>query len=189
MVQEKNRDKNEGKLDRSKYVYGLVNNWIENADNKVSISCCIFSGVFSVVTFLSEKLTASETVNECWRLVYRWCFGVSLALMLTSLLFYVLAISPNLGKSGKKKNGSVPKKKYPIFYGDIAELTLSDYIKATDQTTDTDFINELQVEVHYNSGICTKKMKKYRIGLWLSFAAIMVAIGSWGARYLMFHCS
>lgn len=188
MTQDKNEGKNENKLDRSKYVYEQINSWIENADNKVSISCGIFSGVFGVITFLSERLNASGTLNECWRLVYRWCFGISIALMLISILFYVLAINPDLGKSGKKENGTVPKKKCPVFYGDIAELALPDYRKAMNQATDTDFINELQAEAYYNSRICLKKMKKYRIGLWLSFAAIVFALGSWAARYLMFHC-
>ena len=40
-------------LERSKYIYEQVNGWIENADNKVSVSCGIFTGVFSVITFLA----------------------------------------------------------------------------------------------------------------------------------------
>jgi dipeptide/tripeptide permease len=181
------QDKRDEKMERSKYIYEQVNTWIENADNKVSVSCGIFTGVFGVITFLSERLSAQGTVNECWRTVYHWCFGISLVLMLASILFYVLAINPNLGKSGKKKNGTIPKKKCPIFYGDIAELSLADYKKTMNQATEEDFINELQAEVHFNSGICTEKMKKYRIGLWLSFAAIIFALGSWAARYLMMH--
>lgn len=187
MAQDKNKNRIENEMERSKYVYEQVNFWIENADNKVSISCGIFSGVFAVVTFLSERLNGSGAVNECWRTVYHWCFGISLALMLASILFYVLAINPNIGKSGKKKNGAVPKKKYPIFYGDIAELELEEYKKAMNHATDEDFINELQAESHYNSGICMAKMNRYRIGLWLSFAAIIFALGSWAARYLMLH--
>ena len=108
-------------------------------------------------------------------------------MMLASIIFYVLAIDPNLGKSGKKKNGVLPKKKYPIFYGDIAELSLADYKKAMNHVTEGDFINELQDETHYNSGICTEKMKKYKMGLRLSIFAIVFAFGSWIARYLMFH--
>ena len=187
MTQDKKEDKTENKLERSKYIYEQVNNWIENADNKVSISCGIFSGVFAVITFLSERVTGSVAVNECWKTLYQWCFGISLGLMMVSLFFYVWAINPNLGKSGKKKNGPIPKKKYPVFYGDIAELELADYKKAMNQATDVDFINELQAEAHYNSVICTKKMKKYKAGLWFSFAAIVFAIGSWVAKYLMLH--
>ncbi|MBR1796600.1 MAG: hypothetical protein IJ757_01080 [Clostridiales bacterium] len=180
-------DKTNEKLERSKYVYEQVNNWIENADNKVSVSCGIFSGVFTIITFLSGRISASATVNNCWRMVYLWCFAISLLFMSLSILLYVLAINPNLGKSGEKKKGTVQKKKYPVFYGDIAELSLADYKKMMENASDTDFINELQDEIHYNSGICTAKMRKYRIGLWLSFIAIVFALGSWAARFLMFH--
>ncbi len=181
------QEKDDGKLDRTRFVYEQVNNWIENADNKVSVSCGILSGVFVVITFLSERITTQGTVNECWRKIYHWCFGISLILMLGSILFYVLAINPNLGKSGEKKKGAIPKKKCPIFYGDIAELPLVDYKKTTNQAKETDYINELQNETHYNSGICMAKMKRYRIGLWLSFIAIIFAFVSWGARFMMFH--
>lgn len=183
MVQEDN----EGKLDRNKYVYEQVNRWIENADNKVSISCVIFSGVFGVITFLSERITAHGTPNECWRKIYHWCFVISLILMLISILYYVLAINPNLGKSGVKKKGTTPKKKYPIFYGDIAEMSLADYKKTINLAKETDFINELQAETHYNSGICLAKMKRYRVGLWLSFSSIIFSLWSWAARFMMFR--
>ena len=89
-----------GLTEKEKYVYDLVNGWIENADNKVNISCGIFSGVFGVITFLSERLTESVTVNECWRKAYHVCFAISLLLMISSIFFYVLAINPNLSKSG-----------------------------------------------------------------------------------------
>lgn len=180
-------NKMDEKLERSKYIYEQVNNWIENADNKVSISCGIFSGCFTVITFLSEKNSVSATVNSCWRIVYICCFIIGILVMFTSILFYVLAINPNLGKSKEKKKGTSQKKKYPIFYGDIAELSLANYMEIMENASETDFINELQDEIHYNSRICTAKMKKYRIGLWLSLVAIIFALVSSAARYLMFH--
>ena len=39
-------DKEKNALERSKYLYEQVNKWIENSDNKVSVSCGIFTGVF-----------------------------------------------------------------------------------------------------------------------------------------------
>ena len=41
-------------VEQAKYCYDLVNNWIGNADNKVSVSCVVFTGGFGVITFLSE---------------------------------------------------------------------------------------------------------------------------------------
>ena len=107
--------------------------------------------------------------------------------MFFSILYYVLAINPNLGKSGEKKDGNIPKKKFPVFYGDIADMDLEKYKKTFNQSTEIDMINELQAEIHFNSSICITKMKRYKVGLWLSFIAIMFALGSWAARFLMFQ--
>lgn len=184
MAQEK---KDESKLERNKYVYEQINGWIVNADNKVSISCGIFSGVFGVITFLTERITAQGTKNVCWRTINQMFFVGSLILMLVSILFYIMAINPNLGKSGKKKDGTIKKKQYPIYFGDIAEMSLDEYKRTINQASEADIIYELQNETHYNSRICSKKMKRYRIGLWLSFAAILFALGSCAARFLMMH--
>lgn len=180
------QEHNEGKLDHSKYIYEQINNWIENADNKVSISCAIFTGVFGVITFLSQRITVSEKVNECLSKIHGWCFSISVVLMLISILLYVLAINPNLGKSGKKKKGIIPRKKYPVFYGDIASMNISEYKRTINRATEEDLIDELQNEAHYNSRICLNKMCRYRIGLWFSFSAIVFALLSWALRSLMF---
>ncbi len=183
----KERDnKNSDMVERSKYVYDLVNSWIGNADNKVSVSCAIFTGAFGVISFLSERINASTTVNQCWRNCYHFTFALSIFLFILSLLFYVLAINPNLGKSGIKKKNKPPKKNYPIFYGDISELSLTEYRNRMNKGNEQDFVNELQAETHYNSGICIDKMKRYRIGLWISFASIVMSLISWAAHYMMF---
>ena len=57
-------DKEKNVLERSKYLYEQVNKWIENSDNKVSVSCGIFTGVFGVITILSERTTVAEISNE-----------------------------------------------------------------------------------------------------------------------------
>lgn len=178
----RDRDKNEFKIESEKYVYDKVNGWIENADNKVNISCGIFVGIFGVITFLSEKIVPSEEVNEYWRTIYHWSFAISLGLMLVSILYYVLAINPNLGKSGK-----VTSKKFPVFYGDIAEMTSEEYQKAMSKASEQEFINELQDEIHYNSKVCNRKMRRYKTGLWLSLAAVFFSSISWVTRFLMYR--
>lgn len=183
--QRHNQDKNDSRLERSKFVYEQAKSWIENADNKVSVCCGLLTAVFGVISFLSGRITTSEVVNECWQRAHHLSFAFSLGIMLVSILFYVLAINPNLGKSGKKKNGSIPSKKHPVFYGDIAKMSLEDYKKAMNKATDEDFIDELQNEAHYNSIICASKMYYYKVGLWLSFAAVVIAGFSWLSRFLM----
>ncbi len=184
-AQQHNQDYSGSKLERSKFAYEQINNWIENADNKVSVSCGIFTGVFGVISFLSGRITPSETVNECWRIAHHWSFAISLVTMLISILFYVLAINPNLGSSGKKKNGVAPRKKYPVFYGEIAEMTEDEYRKTMNKATEEELISELQNETYFNSRICSSKMRHYRIGLWFSFAAVVIAGFSRMASYFM----
>ena len=169
-----------------KYIYDLVNSWIGNADNKVSVSCGIFTGVFGVITFLSEKITNYDSVNSCYETVYCISFVLSIIAFLLSIFFYVWAINPNLGKSGLKKNGKVSAKKYPIFYGDINNLSVDDYKKVMNRAEEHDLINELLLETHYNSHICYLKMIRYRCGLWLSFAAVVMSIVSWCFHLLMY---
>ena len=48
-------DSKAASTERAEYVYEQVNHWIENADSKVGVSCGVFSGVFGVVTFLTEQ--------------------------------------------------------------------------------------------------------------------------------------
>ena len=174
------------KVERSEYAYDLVNAWIGNADNKVSVSCAIFTGAFGVISFLSGRVCSSTNVVQLWKCIYYGSFVLSLLLFMGSLLYYVLAINPNLGKSGIIKKNKPLKKKYPLFYGDINELSLTEYRNLMNKGDEQDYINELQAETHYNSGICINKMKKYRIGLWLSFASIVASLLSWVSHYLMF---
>lgn len=171
-------------LDRCKYVFDQVNSWISNADTKVSISCGIFTGVFGVITFLAERIkepTATITINDCCQCIYRVSFVLSLVIMGISILFYVLAINPNL-----KSNETGTKKKVPIFYGDIDKLCNCKYKEAILNASEKDFFDEILNEAHFNSAICTRKMRMYKNGLWLSFAAVGMAAISWIAHFLMY---
>ena len=177
----------ESSVERSKYVYELVNGWIENADNKVSISCGIFTGSFGVFTFLAEryvKAPDNPTINECWHMAYRWSFGFSLLAMAIAVFFYAKAIIPNLKSSGKVK---AAQKKYPLYYGDIHALNLEEYQKLMSKGTDKDFNDELILECWHNAGICLGKMRWYKAGVIASIVAIGLAAVSFTAHFLMYR--
>lgn len=170
-------------IERSKYVYELVNGWIANADNKVSISCGIFTGVFGVVTFLAERyiqIGDNPVINECWRCLYRGSFILSLILMAAAVICYAKAIIPNL-----KSVGNI-QKQYPVFYGDIKALTIKEYQELMENGTDEAFTDELVLESWQNSRICLSKMKWYRAGVLLSISAITFAFISLIAHFLMY---
>lgn len=172
-------------MERNKYVYDLVNKWIENADNKVSVACIVVTGVFTAVTFLAGNMEQAKEFDKCWGCFYQACTVISLFSLLLSILFYFFAISPNLGSNGNVQNESSNEiKSCPIFYGDIVKLSVEEYKNRMNSVDDKTFIDELQNEIHYNSGICIKKMKWYHRGLWLSFSAIVFSILRFAIRFL-----
>lgn len=171
-------------LDRCKYTFDQVNSWISNAESKVSISCGIFTGIFGVITFLAERIkepTATTTINKCWQCIYGVTFILGLVIMGISILFYVLAINPNI------KSNETGIKKVPLFYGDINKLCNCQYKEAILNASEKDFFDEILNEAHFNSAICTRKMRMYKRGLWLSFAAVGMAAISWIAHFLMYN--
>ena len=179
--------KEESNIERSKYVYEQVNGWIENADNKVSVSCGIFTGAFGVFTFLAEryvKAPDNPLINECWHKVYQCSFVLSLLAMAISVFFYAKAIIPNLKSSGTL---IATQKKYPLFYGDINSLKLEDYQKLMEKGTYKDLNDELILEIWHNAGICLRKMKWYKKGVIISIVAIGIAAISLIAHLLMYR--
>ena len=183
-------EKLEEQLERSQYIYEQVKGWIENADNKVSISCAVFTGVFGVITFLSERITERGMVtNGDWRIAYYFFLVSSIVAMIIAVICYTMAIYPNLGKSGKNKEkvkGQKDQKKYPLFFGDISEMSNDGYHKAMKNGSTDDYLNELLDEIHYNSKICIKKMNRYRIGLQISLVAIILSVFALVARCLAY---
>lgn len=182
----KEEDKDDA-LERSKYVYERVNGWIENADNKVGISCGIFTGVFGVVTFLTQTYIkepgTGAVANECLRSVYKFCSVISLILMGIAIFFFVWAIIPNLKKSGNIGE----KKECPIFYGDISKMPLDEYRQLMNKATERHFREELITETHQNAKICMNKMERYKTGVKLAFIAIIVAGISLISHFFMYR--
>lgn len=178
--------KEDSKLERSKYVYDQINGWIENADNKVSVSCGVFTGVFGIFAFLTEwyvKVPQDLVINECWNLVYHWSFFLSILTIVISFFFYAKAIIPNLKSSGKTK---ATQKKFPLYYGDIHSMQMESYQELMKKGTDRDFDEELVLESWFNAGICFRKMKCYKQGVISSLVAIGFVVISFMAHYLMY---
>lgn len=174
-------------LERSKYVYELVNGWIENADNKVSVSCGIFTGAFGVFTFLAERYIGepdNPVINVCWHRVYKCSFLLSLLVMALAVFFYAKAIIPNLRSSGNIK---ATQKKYPLFYGDIYSLKLEEYQQRMAEGNGKDLNDELVVESWHNAGISLRKMKWHKRGVVTSIIAIGLAALSFSAHFMMYR--
>lgn len=174
-------------IERNKYVYERVNGWIDNADNKVSVSCGIFTGVFGIIMFLAERyvnVLETPVIKGCWHTVYHWSFILSFLTIVVAAFFYAKAIIPNLKSSGEI---NATQKKYPLFYGDIHSLKLEDYQKLIAKSTDEDFKDELIRESWHNAGICLQKMKWYKRGVITSIIAIGFAAISFISHFLMYR--
>ena len=169
--------------ERSKYIYNLINYWIQNADDKVNTSCTFFSVVFGIIYFFANQVKDKTNIVGCWFCVYQVCLYLSIILMVIAIFFFVYAINPNLGSSGENEN--VSGKRFPLFYGDIARIKLEHYKTLMRQANDEDFLDELYNEIHFNSRICDNKMKRYRNGLRFSLGAILLAGVSLAIRLIM----
>lgn len=170
----------EEKLEKEviKYSHDLVSYWISNADNKLSTLCGLFTIVFSLATFISEKTTGSLFLNtniSKYRIVVittNSILLVGLVLSFTAICYCLLSIIPNIGKN----EGSQKKRKYPIFYGEISEITNEEYKSMIESATDSDFYDELVNETHYNSIIAKKKMTRLKNGIKKYLVAMLIFI-------------
>ncbi len=173
-------------MERCKYNYDLVNMWIGNADNKVGVFCGVYSVAFGVITFLSTqygKLAKQPEINQCWQVLYKAGFVISIIFIAVAIAFYTKAIIPNL-----KSNNKAPLcKTYPIYYGDIASLGSDNYKKLIQDGKEGDFIEELILETHFNSQICRKKMENFKIGVICSSIALGLAFFCYFAHYMMYQ--
>lgn len=172
-------------IEQQKYIYGLINGWIENADAKVSISCAVFTGVFGVITFLAEYFVKDAFVSsggDCRSCIRTACLVASVVTILLATVCYAKAIIPNLNSNDVI--GQV-NKKYPIFYGDISSIKLEDYQEKMREGKDQDIADELVLEIWYNSKICINKMVWYKRGVQCSLVAIAFATLSLLEGYIM----
>ena len=169
---------NKDLLERSKYSLDLVNGWIASADSKISTSCGIISVVVAVLVFVAENILSKvDTANgivESWKWGFFITVVCALITFLLSLFFHFFALNPSFFPD-KKKNDRTPKKKCNIFYEDIKDYKgTEEYISVAREMSEDQFIDDILREVHINSDICSKKMHRFRIGLWLAFIAIVL---------------
>ena len=170
-------EKNTNQSDNNKYTLNLMNMWIGNADSKINISCGISALVIAAIGIgagnILGEMVQDGNLNKSimvWFYIITTC---SVGAFLASLWFYFLALNPSL-TSGKSK---IEKPKYSLFYKDISNFAnVDDYIKSVEKASDEDFNRELLKEIYINADICTQKMERFKIGMWLSVVAILSAV-------------
>ena len=158
---------------RNTELLGLTNSWIDSADNKVSIFCAVFSIIYGVITFGIETIKSRQALPDgTTRSAVIALIIISALLMATSLSLYLSAIIPKLISAKKKTN------KVSLFYGDIAKVTFEEFREFEKSLTDDRYNKEILSEVYINSKICSAKMKKFKIGVYLSILAVTCSIAA-----------
>lgn len=173
------------RITNQKYSYDLVNSWINNADSKITVATSISVGLFSVITYVSEQIHISLYSNNNYlyyilTVMYSWFPVIGFILLLISIFFYSCALVPNL-----KSNDEEHNKMFPLFFGDISNEELKKYKKKMLHSTDTDFLEELIYETHFNSRLCSHKMKMFKLGYIFSFLSVALVIIALGIKFFL----
>lgn len=148
-------------IDRNKYVFDLVNHWIESADSKVSISYAVFAVLVTAITMFSGILDANAGTkpaqNQCLLSLSTLAAIIGYILFLISVILHSLTIKPRL--PGKKKKKNADNAGYSIFYEDIKDFSnAEEYIKSAMNVTKEEFNGSLLSEIYYNSKVASQKM-------------------------------
>ena len=169
-----NSNNTKDSIERNKYVLDLVNMWINNADNKISLAFAILSAIFAIIVFLTENWLSKiehRNTNNGLMICFYIIAGLSALFFLISVIFYLLCIIPRFTSDNKKINN------YSIFYGEIKDFKSSnDYVKCCKKATDENYNEEIMREIYYNSRICYKKMRRFKFAVILSAVSIVLAV-------------
>lgn len=184
-MKETEKNTNPLNVESNKYTLELVNGWINNADTKISIACGISSVVLAVIAFGAENilgdLAKNNGLNGYVMSLFGLAFAVACVTFLASLWYYFLALNPSLISS----KSEIEKPKYSIFYKDISRFANVDaYMECTKDVTEEEFNQELMREIYINSDICTKKMQRFKSGMWCSVISIFATVSACALFYL-----
>lgn len=179
-----------GLLDRSMYCLDLINGWITSADSKISTSCGIVSVVVSVLVFVLEnalsKIDISNGAMEPWKTLFIITGLGAVIAFVSSLFFHFFALSPNFF-TGQNK-GDHSKKKCNIYYDDIKDYKDADeYISEVRKMSENQFVDDVFLEVYSNAKICSKKMHRFKKGLWIAFVSIVLILNCAMCYFLMYY--
>ena len=168
------KDNNANSVQRSEYILQLVNNWISNIDTKVSVSCGLFTVVFSIITIIINEMISDFGFNILYAdnplpVGCRIILLLSVVAFTGSFFLHLLAIFPSLFGKTKKKTGcdsEIDTRKSIVFFENISKFKgKEEYVSNAISTTDMEYCEDLFTEVFYNSVICTKKIIRFRWAL------------------------
>lgn len=165
-------------IERNKYVFDLVNHWIDSADSKVTTSYTIFTVLFTVITLISDNISGTngtgQVQNLCLINLSNIVASIGYVLFTISAFLHVWAVKPRLYG---KKSKDVVNKEYSIFFEDIKKFkNANDYRDHAKNVSDEEFNNSLLSEIYYNSRIASRKMMFHGWGQVTSMVSIALLL-------------
>lgn len=147
-----------------------VNVWINNIDGKVS-NALAFSGV--LIGFILAQGTPLAFSDFIAVEYVGFCTFLKAVLVVT--LYVVSLLSICLFLNAILCRVVVPaNSRSHLFFGSIQALTYQEYSNEFKNLTEDAYIAELLEQIHINSTICSKKVKRYNQGIWMLFAAVIL---------------
>lgn len=145
--------------DQLEKVLEQIHEWIRSADQKVSILLA-FEGVFilAFIEKIANGLTAALNVPSCCLI---FLYLLVFLFLILSIWKSIQTITPRLKHEHKKKS--------PIYFGDIAQISIESYQEKISTLSSADYSQELVKQIHTCSCIASKKHTAFRDALILLF--------------------
>ena len=164
-------------IEENKYVLEQVNMWIASADNKIGVAIALMSAVLALITFVAdsffEDVVISSNANGDFLSAFYWTSVITILLYVLSIICYISTVVPRF--DGTQKNKTTDK--YSIYYDEIRKFkSANDYLSVEKDADIEDLNDEIVREIFYNSEICSKKMRSFKLGVLLSAICVFGAI-------------
>lgn len=175
MLQDEKQEKKNKSYEKEDayHTLSIINTWIENMDNKVSLSLAL-SGVLIAVVFEKGMPNSWKRIGSVIKLselnggeiIASFLVGLLYVISFISILCFMLSI---ITRVKNINNGSSI-----FFFGSIADMTLEDYKDKIKDMGEVDLINDLEEQIHTNSKICSLKVKWYNRGIKCLLATVVL---------------
>lgn len=139
----------------------LINSWINNVDTKTSFALAYVAVLMGFAFANGTSTVFQEAKNTC-PLTCGIIFKLILVLMLYGASVGAI-INLFMAVIARVKNDS--GKKSMMFFGSISQMSINDYKAKILNMDEKDIIKDLLEQIHTNSRICMKKIKRYNKGI------------------------
>lgn len=153
-------------IEDMQFIFLNINNWISQADQKISI----ILGIISLIsTLMFPSLINSCAKSNC----FKFMLILSIILMALAMFFCIYALAPRFYGKSKDKDFHHPS----IFYADIALFKdAENYRQCMTDCTKKKYKDLVLDEIFYNSKICAKRFNLLRCACWTGFAGFILIL-------------